>query len=51
MALASWRRVGLLKSDLSYGLRRVESRAFSNAATGIANRFAGSRFTVACRQQ
>jgi len=39
MALASWRRVGVLKSDESYRWAEgCESRAFSNAAPGIANR-------------
>ena len=43
MALASSRRVGVLKSDESYGGQTVgESRTFSNAAPGIANRQAAA---------
>jgi hypothetical protein len=37
----------MLKSDLSYEWRRVESRAFSNAATGIANPPAAATCKVA----
>lgn len=38
MALASWRRVGLLKSDESYKNAMNVDRAFSNAEPRIANR-------------
>jgi len=38
MALANWRRVGLLKSDESYRNATIVGRAFSNAARSIANR-------------
>jgi hypothetical protein len=37
MALASWRRVGLLKSDESYRNATIVDRVFSNAARVIAN--------------
>jgi hypothetical protein len=38
MALASWRRVGLLKSDESYRNATIVDRVFSNAEPSIANR-------------
>ena len=37
----------MLKSDSSYGWGRMASRAFSNAATGIANPVVGERSAVA----